>query len=74
MGNDPGQSSDKEHKLAREDSLCRWIVIRGKSPRRQILDVLLPTECGANAGGFSLGLTGPWDLGYAECGPDPAGD
>jgi hypothetical protein len=46
------------HKLTRDDSSWRWIIICGKSPTRRFLHVLLPTECGENAGSFSLGLTG----------------
>jgi hypothetical protein len=34
----------------------RLIIICGKSPRRRFLRVLLPTECGENAGSFSCDL------------------
>jgi hypothetical protein len=46
------------HELTRDDFSCRWIIIRGKSQRRRFLPVLSLTECGENAGSFSLGLTG----------------
>ena len=45
-------------KLLCDDSSCRLIIIRAKSPRRRFLRVLLPTECGEIAGSFSLGVTG----------------
>ncbi len=44
--------------LIRDDSSCRFIITRRKSPRRRYLRLLLPTECGEIAGSFSLGVTG----------------
>jgi hypothetical protein len=52
-------------KLIRDDSACRLVITRRKSPRRRFLRVLLPTECGEIAGSFPLGVTGRWDIGYA---------
>ena len=43
-------------KLIRDDSSCRLIITRGKSPRRRFLT--LATECGEIAGSFPLGGTG----------------
>jgi hypothetical protein len=60
------------HKLTHDDSSCRLIIICGKSPRRQILRVLLPTEWGENAGSFSVSVTGRCDLGYGASDHDPA--
>jgi hypothetical protein len=45
-------------KLIRDDSSCRLMIIPSKSPRRQFLRMLLPTECGDIAGSFPLGVTG----------------